>query len=354
MIRSILAAVYSCIVRLRLNLYASGLKKTGKLDTPVISIGNITLGGTGKTPFTIYICRLLQGEGFRPAVLSRGYRGTAEKRNLLVSNGKEAFCSAEESGDEPRLMADNLPGVPVAVGGRRQDSARLCLADPSLDPDLFILDDGFQHIQLQRDINIVLVDATSPFGGERVIPDGILREPLSSLKRADAFVVTRAHQAEEALEMIASRLKEYNPSAPVFFFSHRLADFRIVRETASGSDNAERPGHSPPGTKAFVLAAIGNPLQFIKDLENLGLQISGRVLMRDHHPFSQHELDLTMEEFRESGAEFIITTEKDAIRLKNLDLRGMPLYSVGLETYSSEEARFREWVLPLLPAPSSR
>jgi len=196
MIRSILSLIYSLVVRVRLLLYTSGLKKSRCLKSPVISIGNITLGGTGKTPFTIYLAKKLKNEGFSPAVLSRGYRGSAEKMNLLVSNGRELLCSAEESGDEPRLMAEKLPGIMVAVGSNRFKSARLCHQEKSPETNIFILDDGFQHIQLQRDLDIVLIDATNPFGGEMLVPSGILREPLSSLARADAFVITRCHLSE--------------------------------------------------------------------------------------------------------------------------------------------------------------
>ena len=349
MIRSILAGIYSCIVRIRLHLYKTGLRPVRKLDRTVISIGNIVLGGTGKTPFTIYMCQMLLDAGHKPAVLSRGYRGTAEKRNLLISNGREILCSPSESGDEPWLMADKLSGVPVVVGGMRYKSARLCQSDPSLDPDIFLLDDGFQHIQLHRDINIVLIDATSPFGGEYVLPRGILREPISSLKRADAFIVTRSHLGSEGLDEICSRLRQYSPSSPIFLYSHRLSGFTPVFGIDSENQDSAFHTEKPPGENAFVLAAIGNPLQFISDLENLGLNISGQVLMRDHHPFSQEDMYDVIREFKDSGAEFIITTEKDAIRMNHLNLSKAPLYSVGLEVYSSDEKKFREWLLKRLP-----
>lgn len=347
MIRFILAGIYSLMVRTRLMLYRTGLKKTMRLDRPVISVGNIVLGGTGKTPFTIYICKMLLEAGIRPAVLSRGYRGTAEKRNLLISNGSEIFCTPAESGDEPWLMAVKLSGVPVAVGGKRYESARLCQSEPTLDPAVFILDDGFQHIQLHRDTNIVLIDATSPFGGDHLLPKGILREPLAELKRADAYVITRAHLESEELDGIRARLSRHSPLAPVFFYSHRISGFKRVRGAGStGGDKEEiRKEQANPGKNSFVLAAIGNPLQFIRDLENLNLNISGQVLMRDHHPFSQAELDMAVEEFRDSGADFMVTTEKDAIRMVHLNLDEVPLYSAGLEVYSNDEERFRQWLL---------
>ena len=350
MIRSILAGIYGCFVKIRLNLYKTGLKQSRKLNTPVISIGNLALGGTGKTPFTIYLCQILLTAGLKPAVLSRGYRGTAEKLNLLVSNGKEKLCTPAESGDEPWLMADSLPGVPVAVGGKRYKSAGLCHSDHSIAPDIFVLDDGFQHIQLQRDIDIVLIDATSPFGGEYIVPKGILREPLSSLERADAYIVTRSHLADEneKRETIASRLNGYSPSAPVFFYCHKLTGFRQVSGTECSDGSSASFTKNPPGRSTFILAAIGNPLQFIRDLENQGLDISGQVLMRDHHPFSQQELNGVIEEFKDSGAEFIVTTEKDAVRLRALDLKGVPLYSAGLEVYSSDETKFRTWLMESL------
>ncbi len=345
MIRSILAVIYSCIIRIRLQLYRGGLRPVRKLDRTVISIGNIVLGGTGKTPFTIYICQMLLDSGIRPAILSRGYRGTAEKRNLLVSNGSEILCSSTESGDEPWLMAAKLAGAPVAVGGTRYKSARLCQSSQSLNPDVFLLDDGFQHIQLHRDIDIVLIDATSPFGGEYVLPKGILREPLSSLERADAFIVTRTHLRSEGLDKICSRLNQYNPTSPIFLFSHRLSGYAPVYGIDTTNRDSASPTEKPPGKNAFVLAAIGNPLQFIKDLENLELNISGQVLMRDHHPFSQEDMDRVIDGFKDSGAEFIITTEKDAIRMSHLNLRKAPIFSVGLVVQSSEENKFREWLL---------
>jgi tetraacyldisaccharide 4'-kinase len=347
MINFLLSGIYGLLVRSRLLLYGTGLKKSARLDKPVISVGNIVLGGTGKTPFTIYICRMLLEAGLKPAILSRGYRGTAEKRNLLISNGREILSTPSESGDEPWLMADKLPGIPVAVGGKRYESARLCQAELNMDPGVFILDDGFQHIQLHRDTNILLIDATSPFGGDHLLPRGILREPLGELKRADAFVITRAHLEGEELERISGRLSRYNPLAPVFFYSHRISGFKKIKRTGStGGDGKENPLEQViPGKNSFILAAIGNPLQFIRDLENLDLNISGQILMRDHHPFSQDELDIAVAEFKDSGADFMVTTEKDAVRMGHLNLDGVPLYSAGLEVYSRDEERFRQWLL---------
>jgi len=152
--------------------------------------------------------------------------------------------------------------------------------------------------------------------------------------------------------MIRSRLNQYNPCAPVFFYSHRLQGFHPVISFSpgrkSGKDSRQGPV-DPPGHRVFVLAAIGNPLQFLRDLEDLGLEISGRILPRDHHPYSQQDLDQAAVAFLNSGAEFMVTTEKDAVRLRHLDLRDIPLYSIGLELFSSEENRFREWLLERLP-----
>lgn len=350
MIMTLLSSIYTGIVRLRLTLYKYGIRKIKRLDRPVISIGNITMGGTGKTPFTIFTARLLVQAGFSPAILSRGYRGTAEKRNLLISNREGILHPANVSGDEPRLMAENLPRVPIAVGGNRYRSGIVCLQDPSANPDLFILDDGFQHVQLYRDIDIVLIDATSPFGGGETPPKGILREPLSSLRRADALVITRSHLAKENRDLIRARLRNFSPSAPVFFFSHRISGFHALGTNLKQQESFQA---DPPGKSAFVLAAIGNPFQFLKDLDKLGLKIEGKILMRDHHLFTQPDVDQAIEQFRDSGAEFMVTTEKDSIKLKNLDLRDVPIYFAAMRMYSGEEDRFRSWLLGKLPSPST-
>ena len=342
--RSILAEIYSFIVRIRLQLYQTGIKKIRRAPKPVISIGNITLGGTGKTPFTIYLCRILAEAGLKPAVLSRGYRGTGEKRNVLISNGREILCSPRVSGDEPRLIAESLPGTPVAVGGKRYASAKLLASDSSLDFDIYVLDDGFQHIQLHREIDLALIDATSPFGGDRLIPAGILREPLSSLARADAFIVTRTHLARKKKEEIRKKLKRYNPAAPVFFYRHRLSAFKpagLLKDTDVKND---LPLADLPGKAAFVLAAIGNPLQFLKDLEAMGFQIAGQILMRDHHAYTQQDIERLVDEFKAAGADFIVTTEKDLVRMRHLDLHDIPFFAAVQEVCSEEESRFKEWL----------
>jgi len=347
MIRSILSLTYSLIVRVRLLLYTSGLKKTRRLNSPVISIGNITLGGTGKTPFTIYLAKKLRNEGFSPAVLSRGYRGSAEKMNLLVSNGRKLLCSAEESGDEPRLMAEKLPGIKVAVGANRFKSASLCHQEKSPETNIFILDDGFQHVQLKRDLDIVLIDATNPFGGEMLVPSGILREPLSSLARADAFVITRCHLSE-GTEEISQRLREFNPSAPIFPFKHRITTLSPVDFPPTEPSVPDLAAEELNGKRALVLAAIGNPLQFLQDLEDLGLTITGTILKRDHHPYTQGDIDAAADEFRRSGADFIVTSEKDEIRIRHLDPAGAPFFSAVLEVNSDCENDFSVWLMTRL------
>jgi len=344
MFKSLLAAIFNAVVRVRLWLYKSGLKKTHRLEKPVVSIGNITLGGTGKTPFTIYLCRILESEGHSPAVLSRGYRGTGENSNLLISDGRDILSPPEVSGDEPRLIAESLPGIPVAIGGRRHASARIISGNPALDTSIFVLDDGFQHIQLHRDINLVLVDATSPFGGGKLVPAGILREPLESLSRADALIVTRSHLKPEKREVIREELSHYAPSIPIFFYCHRITGFRPVRPGGNSLKTDGATKGAPPGDKAFLLAAIGNPIQFTRDLEMLNLDIRGKILMRDHHAYDEKDLAGITDEFRLSGADFIVTTEKDAVRLRGLEIDRLPLFAAVQEIYSDEEIRFREWL----------
>ncbi len=181
------AWLYSLALRLRALLYRSGILKTHRLPRPVISIGNITVGGTGKTPVTAYIARFLLAQGYRVAVLSRGYGGSLEGQTCVVSDGATIMLSARECGDEPYLLASTVPGLMVVIGTDRYAAGQLAMQQ--LSPDIFLLDDGFQHLRLHRDLNILLLDFSRPFGNGLTLPAGILREPLSAVTpgRPDDF-----------------------------------------------------------------------------------------------------------------------------------------------------------------------
>jgi tetraacyldisaccharide 4'-kinase len=331
-------------VACRDGLYQARLLPVRRLDRPVISVGNLTVGGTGKTPLVIYLCRLLSELGWAPAILSRGYGGTAERSTVLVSDGQSVTSDWRVSGDEPRMLAELLPGVPVAVGADRLASSRLLERRLPAPHRIFVLDDGFQHRRLGRTVDLVVWDSTVPLDGLRLLPAGPLREPLRALRRADAILLTRCHQTGNRLPNLLDRLHSEAPGVPVYPFQTVLADYRDL------ADGAIRPLRELTGQKAVVLAALGNPRQFLHDLGRSGLRVLNEFIFPDHHPFRQEEVNLIVERSRRLGADFLLTTEKDAVRLAQLDLQGFPCQVLRVRFESSREEEFRRWLLQRLPA----
>jgi tetraacyldisaccharide 4'-kinase len=195
-----LAWLYSCVLRLRAQLYQWGMLKTHRLSRPVVSIGNITVGGTGKTPITAYCARYLLAQGHKVAVLSRGFGGSLEGQTCIVSDGATIMMSARECGDEPYLLASTVPGLMVVIGTDRYLAGLLAIQQ--LSPDIFLLDDGFQHLRLYRDLNILLLDCVHPRGNGSTLPAGLLREPWPAISRADFIIHTRCpNDAEKPAEI---------------------------------------------------------------------------------------------------------------------------------------------------------
>lgn len=329
-------------VRIRHDLYRRRLFRTRRLNHPVISIGNLSVGGTGKSPLVRYFAEFLRDAGLAPAILSRGYRGTSESKNRLVSTGSGLLATPTEAGDEACMLARNLPGVPVAVGKRRWASGRL-IERLHPDPDrIFLLDDGFQHLGLARDLDLVVCDATRPLQSESLLPAGRLREPPRALSRADAVLLTRCHLAEARLAKREEEIRSLAPHAPCFQFRTEPV---ALRELNAGG--MEEP-LARAGRKAVVLAALGNPQQFLKDVARAGVKVVNEFLFRDHHPYTQEELDVVIERAHRLGGEFIVTTEKDAIRLEGLNLRDLPFLALDICFRPAEPDRLHAWLLDRL------
>jgi tetraacyldisaccharide 4'-kinase len=270
-----------------------------KVGLPVVSVGNLTVGGTGKTPIVIWLARRLREMGRRPAVVSRGYGGRAGSGPLLVSDGGGPGCSAAECGDEPFLMAQLLGGVPVIVGSDRAAGAELARRRGA---QLVLLDDGFQHRRLARDLDIVLLDAGSPFGDHRLLPAGTLREPLSALRRADLILITRS-PADESFAEIEQVVREHNRTVPILRAGHRPVGF---------VDSSGQPAQRPDRVMGFC--GIGNPDRFRADLESMEIELLDFRPYPDHHRYSAAEIDRLRVRARELGA-VPVTTEKDLARL---------------------------------------
>ncbi|MCC6542887.1 MAG: tetraacyldisaccharide 4'-kinase [Nitrospirae bacterium] len=303
---TLLSHIYRLILFIRKWLYQSSLFKTGRLPCPVICVGNLTTGGTGKTPAVIAITRILNNN---VVILSRGYKRKSKAPVLVVSDGKSILTTPEDSGDEPYLMASTLKNVPVIVGGNRYKSG--IYAASHTGSGIFILDDGYQHLQLHRDTNILLIDASNPFGNGHLLPKGILREPLNGISRADCVIVTRANEGGK--DDIETVVRRHNPDAPVFYASYKAADITDTDGYSYGLNIIN-------GKKVFIFSGIANPLSFRKSIEDIGGKVVGRISYPDHYWFKNDDLRKIMKEASDISAEAVLTTAKDAVRLHGLDL----------------------------------
>ena len=323
---------YGGAVRARTFLYSLGLLKTKQLPRPVISVGNITVGGTGKTPLVMALSRGLMERGIHTAILSRGYRGK-KGSGPLVTDGQNTLLSPEESGDEPFLMAQALKGIPILVGKDRFKNGQMALQQFQVRG--FLLDDGFQHLPLHRDLDIVLIDSHIGFGDGHLLPRGILREPLSHLKRADFFLLTKAEDPE-ACQSLESTLREIHPSSPIFHSHYEPAG--LIHP-----DGKFQPLHLFKGKKVLALSGIANPDYFSSLLRKSGMEVVGEMIFPDHHFYTAQ--DLTSIIVKVKGADWIVTTEKDMVKLKRLLLDPLPLLSLRIEMKIWEEEEFYKRVM---------
>lgn len=333
--------LYELAVRLRVVAYETAYLQPKHLDATVISVGNLTLGGTGKTPMVQYIARYLTSEDHRVAILTRGYARNSSGMRVLndpAERGQDEHSNSYlEFGDEPLMLARAMPEVPIIINKDRYDAGRR--AEQSFGSDVLVLDDGYQHLSLARDLNILLIDATDTFGGFEMAPFGRLREPLYGLKRADVVIITRADRAFDEAQTRAV-IKHYcGASLPVMFF---YSGITALRHLASGEVYEI---NNFAGWNVAVVCAIGNPQAFSDDVLQVGINIVSEKFFRDHHSFTQAELDEMTHTAKEAGADAILTTEKDAVRLEGLKHGDIPVYAAQLELQSDDEVRLKSLLL---------
>ncbi len=328
---------YALGVYLRLALYRAKILKTYQLNTPVISVGNITFGGTGKTPCAAYIANYLCSEGFNVAILSRGYKRESKGR-VEVSNGSEILCGPNISGDEPYLLAQQCPGVRVVVDADRYAAGKWLESQTKI--DVFILDDGYQHIRLYRDLNLLLIDATTDFNSVLNF-----REPLEAMDRADAVIITRASQLSDREDFLRKIQPYCQPKTPIFFADHQITGFRSLTEI----------GRTVPASSLNYLAVaavsgIGNPERFELDLKNLGMKIIKHFTFEDHHRYTQNDLENIFQQTAVLGGEAIVTTEKDAANFQSqfLSELKMPIYAAQLEFKCNENQELKRLLIDAL------
>jgi tetraacyldisaccharide 4'-kinase len=334
------AGLYELGVRSRLALYRRELLKPRRLEAPVVSVGNLTVGGTGKTPCAAYLARFLLGRGYDVAILSRGYK-RASKGRIEVSNADEILRCPEEAGDEPYLLARSCPGARVIVDSDRYAAGRWIEQREPV--SVFILDDGYQHLRLKRDLNLLLIDATEPLAGAAMVPFGRLREPLEQMRRADAILVTRSDRSFDRESLERTIGKYARPGTPVFYSHHEMTGLVNLKD-----DGAVDP-NSFAGRPVAAVSGIARPAQFAADLERLGMKIVLRRDFEDHHRYTLKEFSETIQSALGSGAEAVVTTEKDAVNLppEAIGSSKIPVFAARIEFRCENESELQELVLRL-------
>ncbi len=315
-----LSVLYAGIAKLRVWLYEKGIFQSERLHTPVISVGNLTLGGTGKTPMVIWLAQRFLAHNKRVAILSRGYKGS------------------DGTSDEIELMKSRLGDrVQFGIGPDRYSQG---LRLESSGVDIFLLDDGYQHLQLARDVNILLMDCSRPLAKDKLLPAGRLREPVSAMSRADLLVFTRT-ETNPGTATAIGKLQNY----PVFAAQTHLLGFRKV-----GGGNPLLSAIELGAGPFYAFCGIGNPGAFLADLEHWGLAVAGKQAFADHHRYSQSEVAELLAAAHRSGAQGFLTTEKDAQNLSKLDFSDFPVYSTVIDFVLPQESAFFSAILEQIAA----
>src|SRR5262245_57705495 len=332
------AKLYELGVRARAAFYENRLFETRSLNAPVISVGNMTVGGSGKTPCVAFLARFLRDEGYEVAILSRGYK--RESQGLVeVANGGEILCGPAEAGDEPFLLANLCPGARVVVDRDRYAAGKWL--EERAPVSVFILDDGYQHLRLARDLNLLLIDASEPLDQAKMVPFGRLREPMTAMRRADAVIVTRSDQPfdRRALENAIGRFAR--PDKPIFYANQKVTE--LIRLDGAG-------GVSPTDfarKRVAAVSGVARPDRFVADLERLGMEIALRRDFDDHHRYAREEMSEIVERAREARAEAIITTEKDAANLPAgfVGSSALPFFAARIEFGCENETAVKDLAL---------
>lgn len=310
--------LYGGALSARRSLYRKGVLHQETASIPVISVGNLTLGGTGKTPLVEYLCQLLLDEGFTPAVVSRGYGGSLEGSVALVSDGRRTLLTAIEAGDEPVALAKRIPGVVVAIGADRIKAVELSAREAGA--TVALLDDAYQHLKIRRNLNILLLDATNPFGSSHCLPRGNLREPVSAVADAEVIILTRASRTDPArLAGHIEHLRKLNHGAPIYTASHQPHSLLAWPRGAP---------HDPwalKGRRVLAFAGIAKPESFFAALTDLGAGVTHSVEFTDHHPYSGGDIERLVNWAKLTNAEALVTTVKDAVRLETYLPLELPL-----------------------------
>lgn len=323
-----LSLLYGFVIWIRNQLYEKEILRSIKIENcQIISVGNISVGGTGKTPVINFLAKYLTKRGFKVAVLSRGYKRKSQG-TIVVSDGKTLLANVQQGGDEPYLLARQLPAIPVVVEADRVKGAEFI--QQNFHPDFILLDDGFQHRRLKRDFDIVLIDASVGFGSGYLIPSGFLREPISSLSRADLIWFTRVDQAKN-LEKLIHKIRNHSQS-PIITSIHEPA--WIVNSSAAQQFEPS----AIRDKRVLLFSGIANPMSFERTVQSLGGVIVHHRCYKDHYQFTKSDIDSIMQLSEQLNADLVLTTEKDFVRLLSTLSTNQQIFYLTIEIRLNAEA----------------
>ncbi len=323
-----LSFVYDIATNVRNKLYENDLFASQKLSAKVVSVGNITVGGTGKTPLVAKVAKILAEQGEKVCILTRGYGRENSDKRILVSDGEKVLTDVKNAGDEPFELAENLLGIASVLADKNRYLAGNWAIE-KLGITAFVLDDGFQHRQLFRNLDIVCVDATNPFGNGKLLPAGILRESLTNLKRADAIVITRTNlleNQESDLETLISKIKVFS-NCPIFVSRNRISLDSPIQILDS-----------------FAFCGLGNPDNFYAQLRQDNFQIVATKTFHDHYAYTQSDVNEIENLATEKKAKVLLTTAKDGVKLRDLKFN-LPLKIIKSELTFDDESAFTKLII---------
>lgn len=332
-------SIYGAIANARNYLYRKGIFKSFSLGVPTVSVGNITVGGTGKTPLVAFITEILAENGEKVCVLTRGYGRENERERVLVSDGERILADVKQAGDEPLELARKLLGKAVVLADANRVEAGFW-AREEFGVTTFVLDDGFQHLRVRRDLDVVCIDVTNPFGNEKILPAGILREPLANLKRADVIVITRANMVgEKQLSNLKSKISKF-VNCPILPSENKISRLTNLEEFFTNSQRTT-DNQQPTMNNFLAFCALGSPKNFFEQLKRESFNLASVKAFSDHYFYKQKDIRELEKKAKQTGAESLITTAKDAVKLKGLKFN-LPCFVAESKIIFQDEKKLRE------------
>ena len=336
--------LYETIIGARNSLYEKGVFKTHSLGAKTVSIGNVTVGGTGKTPLVALVAEILAENGEKVCILTRGYGRENSRQQVLVSDGEKIIAEVREAGDEPFELAGKLLGKAIVVANANRVAAGNWARD-KFGITAFVLDDAFQHLRVARDLDVVCIDATNPFGNGKILPAGVLREPLENLKRADAIVITRANLIEDVSDL-KSQISKYNSTCPIFVSENKISRLVNLNDFAAKSLNSLSAAdiEQPEANNYLAFCALGNPNNFFEQLRAENFNVTATQTFPDHHFYTPKDIEKLLTKANQTKAKMLLTTAKDAVKLKDLKI-DLPCFVAESEMIFDGHSDFRQWLL---------